>query len=398
MNARGSAYITAAGSFLPGDPVPNDRIEEVLGTVGGVPSRIGRVVLRANGIKTRHYARCGGRQTHLNEELAALAVGSALDRRGVAMSEVDMLAVATTVGDVLMPGFASMVHGRLGGGPMEVLSASGVCASGVAALKAAAMAVKVGEHRRAVAAASELASALAHAERFADESVRAAERSEVPVGFGYFNAEFLRWMLSDGAGAVVIEPVPAATGLSLRVDWIELTSYAHALPTCMYFGASDPRNVAVGNTWLSVPTLAAADEAGMMMVRQDTELLGAALVDVGIEECRRLIKTGRLDVEARYDWFLPHISSFYFYDKLAVAVREAGLDLPPERWFTNLATRGNVGSASMYLMLDDALNAGLFRVGDRILVFVPESGRFIISFMQLTVVDGDTHSATEEPA
>ena len=69
MNVLGSAYITAAGSFLPGDPVPNDRIEEVLGTVGGVPSRIGRVVLRANGIKTRHYARCGGRQTHLNEEL-----------------------------------------------------------------------------------------------------------------------------------------------------------------------------------------------------------------------------------------------------------------------------------------------------------------------------------------
>ena len=339
MNVLGSAYITAAGSFLPGDPVPNDRIEEVLGTVGGVPSRIGRVVLRANGIKTRHYARCGGRQTHLNEELAALAVGSALDRRGVAMSEVDMLAVATTVGDVLMPGFASMVHGRLGGGPMEVLSASGVCASGVATLKAAAAAVKAGEHRRAVAAASELASALAHAERFADESVRAAERSEVPVGFGYFNAEFLRWMLSDGAGAVVIEPVPAATGLSLRVDWIELTSYAHALPTCMYFGASDPRNVAVGNTWLSVPTLAAADEAGMMTVRQDTELLGAALVDVGIEECRRLIKRGRLDVEARYDWFLPHISSFYFHDKLAAAVREAGLDLPPERWFTNLSTR-----------------------------------------------------------
>jgi 3-oxoacyl-[acyl-carrier-protein] synthase-3 len=213
----------------------------------------------------------------------------------------------------------------------------------------------------------------------------------VPTGFGYFNAEFLRWMLSDGAGAVVIEPAAAPTGLSLRIDWIELTSYAHALPTCMYFGGSDPRNVVIGSTWLSVPTLAEADDAGMMMVRQDTELLGEALVEVGIEECRRLIKIGRLDTERRYDWFLPHISSFFFHDKLAVAVRDAGLDLPPERWFTNLATRGNVGSASMYLLLDDALNGGLFRPGERILVFVPESGRFIISFMQLTVVDGDAH-------
>jgi len=39
-----------------------------------------------------------------------------------------MLATGTTQGDVLVPGFASMVHGRLGGGPMELLSASGVCA------------------------------------------------------------------------------------------------------------------------------------------------------------------------------------------------------------------------------------------------------------------------------
>ena len=69
-----------------------------------------------------------------------------------------MLATGTTQGDVLVPGFASMVHGRLGGGPMELLSAAGVCASGMAALKAAVSAVRLGEHPVAVAVGSELVS------------------------------------------------------------------------------------------------------------------------------------------------------------------------------------------------------------------------------------------------
>jgi 3-oxoacyl-[acyl-carrier-protein] synthase-3 len=279
-----------------------------------------------------------------------------------------------------------MVHGRLGGGPMEVLSAAGVCASGAAALKAAHNTIITGQHDRAVAAASELPSVMMKAERFAAESVLAESRDGVATAYQYFNADFLRWMLSDGAGAVVIENAPNPDGLSLRIDWIELTSYAHEHPTCMFLGSSDPRDLAVGKTWLSVDNATRAEHEGMMVIRQDTDLLAQTLLGVGVEECRRLIKTGRIDPELGYDWFLPHISSYYFYNQLVDAVAESGLDIPEDRWFTNLRTRGNTGSASLYLMLEEAMNGGRFREGDRILAFVPESGRFIVSFLQFTVV------------
>lgn len=94
----------------------------------------------------------------LNEELAAEAARRALADRGLDPRAVRMLATGTTQGDLLVPGFASMVHGRLGGGPMEVLSAAGVCASGMAALKAAVSAVRLGEHPVALAVGSELVS------------------------------------------------------------------------------------------------------------------------------------------------------------------------------------------------------------------------------------------------
>ena len=94
----------------------------------------------------------------LNEELAAEAASRALADRGLRPRRCRMLATGTTQGDLLVPGFASMVHGRLGGGPMELLSAAGVCASGMAALQAAVSAVRLGEHPVAVAVGSELVS------------------------------------------------------------------------------------------------------------------------------------------------------------------------------------------------------------------------------------------------
>ncbi|MEN8180748.1 MAG: 3-oxoacyl-[acyl-carrier-protein] synthase III C-terminal domain-containing protein, partial [Pseudomonadota bacterium] len=60
--------------------------------------------------------------------------------------------------------------------------------------------------------------------------------------------------------------------------------------------------------------------------------------------------------------------------------------IPKERWFTNLETKGNTGAASIYIMLDELANSGRLKSGDKLLCFVPESGRFSSSFMLLSVV------------
>jgi hypothetical protein len=153
------AYITGVGAYLPGDPVGNTELAARFGHGSPRGAARRRRALAANGIRTRHYAVDDqGMTVMLNEELAAHAARRALRDRGLPVSAVRMLATGTTAGDVLVPGFAPMVHGRLGGGPMELLSAAGVCASGMAALKAAVSAVRLGEHPVAVAVGSELVS------------------------------------------------------------------------------------------------------------------------------------------------------------------------------------------------------------------------------------------------
>jgi 3-oxoacyl-[acyl-carrier-protein] synthase-3 len=157
MNVMNDACITATGAFLPGDPVDNEQLAARLGAETRRSAALRRRTLAANGIKTRHYAvDDAGLTLMLNEELAAEAARRALNDRGLGPAQVSMLATGTTQGDLLVPGFASMMHGRLGGGPMELLSAAGVCASGMAALKAVVSAVRLGEHPVAVAVGSEL--------------------------------------------------------------------------------------------------------------------------------------------------------------------------------------------------------------------------------------------------
>jgi 3-oxoacyl-[acyl-carrier-protein] synthase-3 len=85
------------------------------------------------------------------------------------------------------------------------------------------------------------------------------------------------------------------------------------------------------------------------------------------------------------DYFLPHVSSHYFVDGLKKAFAANGINIPDEKWFMNLSKVGNVGSASIYLALEELMNSGTLKKGDRILLSVPESGRFSFAYAYLTV-------------
>jgi 3-oxoacyl-[acyl-carrier-protein] synthase-3 len=49
-------FLTRTAAFLPFSPVSNEDIEEVLGRIAGKASRARRLILRSNGIQSRHYA------------------------------------------------------------------------------------------------------------------------------------------------------------------------------------------------------------------------------------------------------------------------------------------------------------------------------------------------------
>jgi 3-oxoacyl-[acyl-carrier-protein] synthase-3 len=372
-------FVTRTGAFLPFAPVGNDEIEDILGRVAGKASRARRVVLRSNGIESRHYAidRATGEPAMSNARLTAEAVLALGD-----IGPVDCLATGTSLPDQLMPSHAVMVHGELGWPRLEVVSCAGICLAGTAALKHAWLAVRAGDARRAVATGSELASPILLARHFEAEAEHRVQALQARPEIA-FEKDFLRWMLSDGAGAVLLEREPRGP-LSLRIEWIELSSAAHELPACMYAGA-DKQGDDTLRGWMRF----ASDDwraKSVFAVKQDVRLLNENIARATLgDPLRELIVKRQLRAQ-EIDWFLPHLSSHYFVQAMHDTLAEVGLPIPRERWFSNLARKGNTGSASPYIMLDELFRSGRIKPGHKLLMFVPESGRFSSGFVFMEAV------------
>lgn len=377
----GEVYITRIARFLPNLPVNNDEMEQYLGYIGGKPSRSKAIVLRNNRIRSRYYALDRqGRTTHSNAELAAMAVRNLFDG-DYDKAGVDLLALGTSTPDQLLPSHAAMVHGLLGGGPVEVNSPAGACCSGMQAFRYAYLAVRSGDKQKAVCGGSERVSRIMHASHFDKECEQLAAIEANPILA--FEKDFLRWMLSDGAAAALMENKPAPGGLSLRVDWVDYTSYANEADTCMY-QASDKNADGQLVGWSDF----SADERtsrSVFAIKQDVRLLGETIARLGVYSLNESLKKHHLQ-PSEIDFFLPHLSSEYFREPIDSEMKRMGCAVPQERWYTNLTAVGNVGSASIYLMLGELLGSGRLQEGHKIFLVIPESSRFSFSFAQLTVV------------
>lgn len=345
-------------------------------------------VLTSNGIQTRHYAVDPetGRHTHSNATMTRDAIVDLAESRGFALDDLELLSCGTSTPDQLLPNHGVMVHAELGNGPCEVVATAGVCCCGVTALKNAWLNVAGGLVSNAVASGSELASGLMVGKHFQPEIDIKLEELEATPTLA-FSHDFLRFMLSDGAGAVLLEDKPRSEGLSLRIDWIELVSFANEVETCMYLGGAKREDGSLQG-WLGVDDPSVRVRDGYFNLSQDIKLLNGRVIQYTVGRALQHFRKKReLDADA-IDWFLPHYSSHYFRSVVAEVLAEAELPIPEERWFTNLYTKGNTGSASIFIMLDELMKdpeLGL-KEGQTILAYVPESGRFSSSFFHLTVV------------
>ncbi len=373
-------YITRLSKYLPNEPVSNDEMEGVLGMVNGKPSRARALVLRNNGIKTRYYAIKDGEKTHSNVQMAAIAINRLFDEK-VPISDLELLATGTTSPEQILPSHASVVLHELNTGNIEIVSASGSCCSSMQALKYAYMSVAAGMTEVAAVSGSERLSAWMLASRFQPEADNWNEIDKNP--YLAFEKDFLRWMLSDGAAAALLQDKPNDTGLSLKIEWLEITSYANELETCMYAGAEKNEDGSLLG-WNDMDPARWAPES-VFALKQDTRLLGANIIGKGGDFLAALMKKRGLTVND-VDYYMPHMSSEYFKKEMMEYMKGIGMDIPAEKWFYNLTRVGNVGSASPFLMLEELFHSGRLKKGDRLLVMVPESARFTYAYLYLTVV------------
>ncbi len=372
-----NAYLTAFGEFLPGEPVSNEDIEDHIGIIGEKISKYKKMVLRQNKIHTRYYAsHQDGTFDYTVAEIAAEAILNAIKNSEAQIEDIDFLATSCSIHDAILPGLASLVHSKLDIDAIDIASYQSVCGSSIMALRGAVNSVRVGEVQLAAVSGSEIASRHFRP-TFYEGTEYFKEHKSLPL-----EQEFLRYTLSDGAGAALCESRPNSQSISLKVEWIRAQSFANRFSTCMLGGAVKENGRVI--SWGNQESLESAIGKGCFVLSQDLKLV-YEMIPVWVGHYLSLVEEGVI-VPDEIDHVVSHYSSESLKTEVIKLLEKTGSMIDEDKWFSNLSYKGNTGSASIFILLHELFYSGKLLPGQKVLCHVPESGQAFNSFMLLEVV------------
>jgi 3-oxoacyl-[acyl-carrier-protein] synthase-3 len=303
------AGITALGAYAPPTVVTNHDLEARMDTSD-------EWIRTRTGILRRHVSA----DDEFTSDLAFRAVEDLIRRYGEeVLAGTDMVIVATNTPDALFPATAALVQDRFGlsAGAFDLLAA---CPGWLYALSVAKSYVESGQCRKVLAIGAEALTKL----------VDWSDRSTA-VLFG------------DGAGAAIVEAVPAPYGLAPLVLGADGAGAAHLHARAV--GCRLPSGE---------PLTEHVSMHGREVFKFAVRVMDTATVEA-------IDKAGLApdDIEL----FVPHQANLRIID----AARER-LGLPPERVVVTVDEYGNNSTASIPLAIAHALDDGRIRPGDRLLL------------------------------
>jgi 3-oxoacyl-[acyl-carrier-protein] synthase-3 len=308
------ARITGWGKYVPERVLTNSDLEKMVDTSD-------EWIRTRTGIRERHIAAPG--ETCCTMSLAAAR--QALDTAQMSPSDVDLIIVATSTPDYLLPSVASMIQDQLGATRAPAFSLQAGCTGWVYALVTASQFIQTGGYRNALVIGTEHLSV----------TVDWTDRTTC-VLFG------------DGSGAVVLEASDQRTGL-LAFD---LGSDGADYDALIYPGGGG----------VNPPCHEVIDQR-LNFLRMDGRRVFKFASRVLADSVRKVVTASGLTVDD-ISLIIPHQAN----DRIIELARRK-LRVPPEKMMVNIDRYGNTSAASIPLALVEALEEGRVRSGDN-LVFV----------------------------
>jgi len=308
-----TARIAGIGTYLPERVLTNSDLEKMVETSD-------EWITTRTGIKERHIVAEGEALVDLVER----AGKAAMEDAGVGPEEIDLFLLATATLEQPIPASSSIAQPRLGVINAACLDVSAACSGFVFALNVARQFIATGEAKNVLVVGAECLT------RFTDWSDRTT-----CVLFG------------DGAGAVVLQPVPAGEGI-LRCAWRTDGAYADLIAMPGGGCRIPPWNVEAIEQRLPFIRMR-GNEVFKVAVRALTEVSNEVMDRAGIT----------VDDIAL---FVPHQANLRIIK--AVGSR---LKIPDEKVYTNVQWVGNTSAASIPLALGQAVAEGRIRRGDLVL-------------------------------
>jgi 3-oxoacyl-[acyl-carrier-protein] synthase III len=304
------SVVQGCGAYLPERIVTNDDLAKKMDTSD-------EWIRQRTGIRQRHIAADGEFTSHL----AIKASERALDRAGLAASELDLIVLATATPDETFPATATRVQAGLGMTKGAAFDIQAVCAGFVYGISVADSMIKSGVASTALVIGAETFS------RILDWNDRGT-----CVLFG------------DGAGAIVLK---GEQGKGTSADSGVLANALH----------SDGRQHDI----LYVDGGPSSTRTTGLLRMEGKEVFKHAVVNMATVVGEVLAKAG---LEAKdIDWLVPHQANKRIIDSTG---RKLGL--PPERVVITVDKHANTSAASIPLALDAAVTDGRIKKGDLLLL------------------------------
>ena len=356
-------FVAGSGSYLPGDPVPFDEIDRVLGTPEGTPDRIRRWMAQTHGIMREllavrffHYAIDPEtrRFTDDNVTMSVKAARRAIEMAGLRPEDVDLICYGSAHQDQ-MPTASVRIQEALGIETCQELSIHANCTSAYKALYLAHELVGSGRSRCALVVSSSMASSELRAE--------------------YYNAErmdkeslFLRWFLCDGAGAVLLT-ADEERSAGLVVETTAIESIGGKRPSLMF-------NLRPAY-WMNPRE---EFEGGLHHLRQrfrnalSTDVFREKEGSVFLGGLRRMLERGAVPV-GKIRFFQVNLPARHIVE--SVLEECEGLGIPRSAFYTKLDELGYCGPPMVFICLDRILREETLRADDRVVSFVTEVSKFM---------------------
>lgn len=291
--------IMASAHYVPKHVVTNEDLSQVMETSD-------KWIQAHTGIKTRHFAL--GENT---SDMCVKVAKRALKEAGLSSSELDLIIVATITPDSLTPSTAARVQQKIGADKAFSFDISAACAGFVFALSTAEKFIRNGSYKRALVIAAETNSKMMD---FKDRTSA--------VFFG------------DGAGGVIIEGADNPEDDMFVAEKLKTQADAEVI----HSGRISPlREIAAEN----YPSIDAFYQDGHAVF----DFVNAVIP----EHIETLLEENSL-VPQDLDLIIPHQANLRLIEKIA-----AQLELPLEKFATNIETNGNTSSAGIPISLDEVL-------------------------------------------
>ncbi|SFW85462.1 3-oxoacyl-ACP synthase III family protein [Amycolatopsis australiensis] len=305
--------IIGTGSYLPDRVVPNAEIAPAAGVDAAW-------IERKTGIRERRHAAPG----QATSNLAAIAADRALLAAGLSPDDVDHIVVATSTPDHPQPATASLVQHLIGARSASAADVNAVCSGFVYALAMAHGLLRGRAGGHALVIGADIYS------RILDVRDR-----RTAILFG------------DGAGAVVLGPVPAGGGI---------------IGTRLRGHGDDHRLIGVRAGGSRLPASVRSVLGGEHFFRMDGRGVRAFVTEhVPAAIAGTVRDTGLAPAAVRH--LVPHQANGVMLRELAAA-----LDLPNAALHLTVDRFANTGAASVPITLDAAQRAGALGTGDVVLL------------------------------